>query len=276
MFNIFPFKKGKKEIQKKTKARQASRKAVREPLNIEWRMPGIIMAVASVLITTLIMVSPEKEILPIEKIRIAGYFTHLDSSAIENQLKPYLGRGFFSVDILEIQKELQQQAWISSVSVRRLWPNQIRVSIVEKQAVARWDDGHLLSRDAKIFAADSQAFQHLPVINGYTGQSVELLSRFASLQKQFTRHGLQIIGMSEDSKGSLALKLNNGLAISLGSDNNDHKIDTFLAVYSHQIKPRLEHIRHIDFRYNNGFAIAWKKDHLNKIGKSGSRGNRNV
>lgn len=276
MLKIFQHRQDTQYQKRKAISRQASRKTVPQPFNIEWKMPAVLMVVALLLITTLILLSPEKDILPIEKIRIAGDFTHLDSTRIEAQLKPYLGRGFFSVDILEIQQVLKQQAWIRNVSVRRLWPNQISVSIVEKQVAARWDDDHLLSSEANIFEADSKIFNHLPIINGYKGQSDELLSRFRSLQHKFYEYDIQIIKMSEDSKGALGLSLNNGLVVNLGSEDNERKIDNFLKVYREQIKPRVEHIRHIDFRYNNGFAIAWKKEHLEKMSKLRKRGIRNV
>lgn len=260
----------------KVNSRQASRQKAREPFNMKWIKPAVFIAVPLLLITTLILATPEQELLPIDKIRIAGTFTHLDSSKIEDQLKPYLGKGFFSVDILEIQHLLKQQAWIKNVSVRRLWPNQIRVSIVEKEAVARWDDDHLLSTEAIVFGAETRVFKHLPVIHGYRGQSVELLTRFTSLQHKFYEYGLQVREMSEDSKGALGVKLGNGLAINLGSVDNEEKIDSFLAVYREQIKPRLEHIRHIDFRYSNGFAIAWNKDYLKNMSSAGKRGMKNV
>lgn len=276
MLKSFKHQSKVKTSTNKGKGRQASRQEVRQPFNLEWRKPGVLAALALVIITLLIMVTPKQEILPIEKIRVAGDFTHLDSARIEDQLKPYLGKGFFSVDIVEIQQLLKQQAWVKNVSVRRLWPNQIKVSIEEKQAVARWDDDHLLSREAIVFKADNSAFKHLPVIHGYLGQSVELLSRYKSLQHKFYEYGLQVKAMSEDSKGALDLKLDNGLEINLGSVGNDLKIDSFLAVYQHQIKPRLGHIRQIDFRYNNGFAIAWNEDYINTMTKSGKRGEKNV
>ena len=260
----------------KINKKQANRQVSHEPFRVDWRKPVIFLLAVVMVVVMSTLLFPKNEILPIEKIRISGDFTHLDTGRLEEQLKVYLGRGFFSVDIQEIQQVLDQQPWINSVSVRRLWPDQLKVSIVERHAVARWDDTHLLSRDAKVFEAKSDAFLHLPVIHGYMGQSEALLTRFNDLQFQFNKYDLKINELREDNKGALNLKLENELAISLGSVSNDHKINSFLAVYKQQIKPRIEHIRHIDFRYSNGYAIAWKKDYLKNIGKLDSRGDRNV
>lgn len=276
MTNIFGSPKISPVKAKKINKKQASRQVLHEPFRVEWRKPGIFILAAVLVVVMSTLLFPKKEILPIEKIRISGDFTHLDTGRLEEQLKLYLGRGFFSVDIQEIQQVLDQQPWIKSVSVRRLWPDQLKVSIVERQAVARWDDTHLLSKNAKVFKAKSDAFQQLPLIHGYMGQSDELLTRFNDLQYRFNKYDLKISELREDNKGALNLILENNLAISLGSVRNDHKIDSFLAVYKQQIKPRMEHIRHIDFRYSNGFAIAWKKDYLKNVGKLDSRGDMNV
>lgn len=276
MVNTLGTKKTNKAKPTRVNKKQASRKVAHEPFKFKLSKPGVIIVSVIMLVTLVAVVYPKTEVLPIEKIRISGDFTHLDILPVESQLQQYLGQGFFSVDIQEIQQVLDQQPWVNNVSVRRLWPNQLKVSIEENQVFARWDDTHLLSTSAKVFEAKSEAFKQLPLIHGYMGQSVDLLSRFNDLQHQFNKYDLKITEMHEDNKGALNLMLENSLAISLGSEHNEHKIRNFLAVYEQQIKPRMQHIKHIDFRYSNGFAIAWKKDYLKNIGKLDSRGDRNV
>lgn len=214
--------------------------------------------------------------LPIEKIVLTGRFVQLNTDELEQKLKPFLGEGFFSVDIKGIQSKLAQQPWVEKVSVRRVWPDRLNVMINEKQAVARWDGENLLSDLAVIFKQDSKGFETLPKINGYKEQSADLLTRYRNLQSQFLPLGLNIDEMSEDSKGATSLLLNEQLRVNLGSDNNEEKIRHLLAVYQKQIQPESEHIKYIDFRYSNGFAIAWKKDYLEQRAKAQKRGNRNV
>lgn len=276
MIKLLSRNKKAQPITRAMKSRQASRKVSRQPIEIEWRKHLVFISAAVLFVIFATYVYSKNDLLPIQKIRITGKFTHLDTALIEAQLQPYLGTGFFSVDINRIQKELGTQAWIRNVSVRRVWPDQLSVAIVEQHAIARWDKSHLLSSTARVFEADSSGFTHLPVIHGYEGQSAELLSRFRRLQQTFQKYSLEISELHEDNKGALNLVLNNSLEISLGSVDNEEKINSFLAVYREQVKPRIEHIRHIDFRYSNGFAIAWKKEYLKKLGELHTRGNRNV
>ncbi len=269
---------------KKSKAKpQASKKQSREAVELEWLKQVITRKVATVFIVVAVIISavlmlPKDDFLPIEKIIISGDYEQLNMERIKNNLDNYLGQGFFSVDIKYIQRNLSREPWIDTISVKRIWPDKLHVSLKEKQAIARWDGKHLLSDKAVIFSADSKTFTHLPRINGYSGQSVELLNRYGEIQYEFSKLGIHIAEMIEDSKGALSLVLNGKLKVSLGSENNDLKIKKLLSVYSDQIKPRAEHIKHIDFRYSNGFAIAWTDQYLNlkKSGDSKKRGNKNV
>lgn len=255
---------------------QASRKTSRNKIDWRWNpnyLPLVIALFAIPIIATLL---PNDEIMPIEKIRLSGQFKHLDTAGIEQQLKPFLGVSFFAVDIQRIQLDLQQRPWVEQVSVRRVWPDKLSVFITEKQAFARWDNSQLLSHKGKVFKADSRSFAHLPVVNGYPGQSRQLLHRFHRMQQRFKRHGIVLSELHEDSKGALKLVLNDELEVSLGSKNSDEKINHMLAVYQQQIKNRSQHIRHIDFRYSNGFAIAWKEKYLKQQSERLKRGSKNV
>lgn len=268
------------------KKTQAKKKQAEQPLEFIWlqnflhllvthKVKAGLLAVL-VMIFSLPMVMAKTQWLPIEKIILSGQFVQLKTDVLEKKLKPYLGKGFFSVDIKEIQASLVLQPWIAKVSVRRVWPDQINVSVEEKRAVARWDDMNLLSDRAVIFKQESSMFNHLPKVNGYREQSGELLTRYGKLQKQFSALGLQVNELNEDGKGATNLLINEQIRINLGSENNEQKIKHLLAVYKKQIQPESEHIRYIDFRYSNGFAIAWKENYLQQRAKTKKRGNRNV
>ncbi len=274
------FNKAKKKTKNKP---QASKKQSVEIVELEWLKQFVnrqfltLFFVLSVIISAIYLL-PKEDILPINKIEISGSYKQLKMGEINQNLEAYLGQGFFSVDIKVIQKNLSLEPWVETVSVKRIWPNQLHVSLKEKQAFARWDSKHLLSMQAEIFKADSKNFLHLPRINGYSDQSAELLQRYSEMQSEFSIHGIRITELTEDSKGALNLVLNERLKVNIGSENNNLKIKNLLAVYPKQIKPRAEYIKTIDFRYSNGFSIAWTDEYLNleQPGDSKKRGNNNV
>ena len=225
-----------------------------------------VKVIFTILLLSLAIATPfylsDSDIMPINKIRIQGAFKHLEIEPIKSRLKGYLGKGFFSVDIQSMQQKIGQLAWVQSVSVHRIWPSQLAVDIIEKKPFARWDAKHLLSRNAEVFDAQGDAFKSLPLINGLNADSTSLLQRYQQLQQRFSAIGLTLDEMREDRKGALFLTLNNEILVKLGSQQTAEKIDHLLAVYNTVIKPQAVYINTIDFRYSNGFAIAWKPNKL--------------
>ena len=268
----------KRKLKKKS---QASRKQNHQVIELVWLREFFTKKVATVLLILAVLLSvplllPDDDFMPINKIRVSGNYQQINTDNINTILDSNLGKGFFSVNIKSIQRSINLQPWVDTVSVKRIWPRELHVRLIQKKAVARWDSENLLSQQAVIFKADSQAFNHLPLISGYSGQSKELLQRYNQIQHEFSRHGIVVTEMSEDSKGALSLLLNKKIKVSIGSENRDMKLRHLLAVYAQQIKPRTEQIKHIDFRYNNGFAIAWKDDYLKQLDDAKKRSNKNV
>lgn len=210
----------------------------------------------------------ESDIMPIEKISIQGTFKHLDNRLVEQGLQGYLGSGFFSLDIQSMQQRLSQIPWVKSVSLHRVWPGELRVSIDEKKPMARWDEKHLLSQQGRVFEAVALNFSSLPLVHGERGSSQQLLEKYRHLDIEFRARGLTISEMTEDSKGALKLLLNQKIVLKLGSDQAQQKIEQFLAIYYKVIEPQIDAIESIDFRYSNGFSIAWKKDYLEQQKKA--------
>jgi cell division protein FtsQ len=84
-----------------------------------------------------------------------------------------IGRNIFFVPLSERRKQLEQIPWVQSATVMRLLPDQLRVSIVERQPVAFLRQGHsielvdpsgiLLSMPASAMAQHHYSF---PVVTG--------------------------------------------------------------------------------------------------------------
>lgn len=217
-----------------------------------------------------------EEPLPIRTIQLSGTFENLDQQAVEMVLQPYLGQGFFSLDIHHVKQTLHDRSWVESVSVRRVWPDKLRVAVREKVAVARWDAQHLLSDSASVYRADTGAFSHLPLVHATNHPPAWVLKQFHHLQARFRSVDERLVALRVDSRGALDVELINGLTIKLGRRDIDHKIDRLVSIYLQQILPRREQIQRLDLRYSNGFAVAWKKEALQGSDKASIWSNGNV
>jgi len=216
------------------------------------------------------------EFLPIRSIQLAGTFENLDQGEVEQALQPYIGKGFFSLDIHQLQQVLHQKSWTDAVSVRRVWPDKLQVTIIEKKPVARWDERHLLSDTARVYLADTTAFGHLPVVHAANHQPEWALRQFHALAARFDSVDERVLALRIDSRGALDVELINGLQIKLGRDDIERKIDRLVSIYLQQILPRREQIQRLDLRYSNGFAVAWKQELLQGRDKASIWSNSNV
>ena len=139
---------------------QANRKSsVDKTVRFEWHKSYRWLLLIPVVLPAIFYLYQLDQFLPIKTIKVAASFENLDQREVETTLQKYIGEGFFSLDIQQVQESLQQKPWTESVSVRRIWPDSIKVIIVEKRPLARWDRKHLLSDKAVVYlAAESGKF----------------------------------------------------------------------------------------------------------------------
>jgi len=271
---MLPWKRDKRKTGKRSRP-QAMRKQPAAPL-FEWRPPAWLTVSLGVilLLATIIWYLPKEQWLPIDSIRLVGRFEHVGQQQLQKQLEPYLGQGFFTVDIKGLRRKTEQLPWVRESRVRRIWPNRLQLRVIEREAVARYDDTHLIDSNGDLFVADARAFATLPLINGYAKQSRQLLENYANLAPRFESIGLKIAEWKEDDKGSLNFRFDNGMELRIGSREREQKIEQFLAVYPKYIAPQQDRIAVIDFRYSNGFAVAWKEPENRDSKEPNARNNR--
>ncbi len=256
---------------------QAKRKTpVAAPRKLRWRKAYNWLLLLPLLLLAGYAAQRVDRILPIRSIQLAGTFEYLDQGEVEQTLRRYIGQGFFSLDIRELQQNLNARPWAESVSIRRIWPDKLRVTITEKKPVARWDGQHLLSASARVYPADAASFAHLPLVHADGHGPDWALRQFYQLQARFETVDERLVAMRVDNRGAIDVELINGLQIKLGRAEIQRKIDRLASIYNAQILPRREQIERLDLRYSNGFAVAWKKEVLRERDQASLWSNSNV
>ncbi|MCP4188080.1 MAG: FtsQ-type POTRA domain-containing protein [Gammaproteobacteria bacterium] len=215
-------------------------------------------------------------LLPIKTIKLSGSFEYIEQNDIEAILRPYVGEGFFSLDIHAVQKVLSDKSWADSVSIRRVWPDRLEINIIEKKPVARWSKNQLLSDKAMVYDADTAGFSGLPLVHAVNSQPADLLRQFYSLSRRFNALEEILVSLRQDSRGALDIELADGLIIKVGRNDVDRKIERLITIYQQQILPRRLQIMRLDLRYSNGFAVAWKKEILENRDEASIWSNSNV
>ena len=261
---------GRKNAQAKKK--NAEKKAIR----IEWSSRWIWSLVLLPLLGTGIYQFKQNTLLPINTIQLLGRFESIDPKEIESLLRPYVGAGFFSLDIQQVRALVSQKPWVESVSIRRKWPDRLMVTIVEKTPVARWDETHLISNQAQVFEAQTEIFRHLPQVHAVNSRPQAILYQYYAIASRFDALDEKVIGFNMDSRGAVEIELLDGLKIKLGREAIERKVERLVSIYARQIRPRREDIKQLDLRYSNGLAVGWKNEVLQTRDAASIWGNTNV
>ncbi|GHT82582.1 cell division protein FtsQ [Betaproteobacteria bacterium] len=170
---------------------------------------------------------------------------------------------FFTTELDDVRIAFESVPWVRRVEVRRRWPNEIELAIEEQQAVAYWktpgsEATYLLNQQGEVFDADSDA--DMPLFSGPEGSSSVLLQRYQGYSQMLAPLGARLVGVELSARGAWQLRLDNGLTIVLGREQEPSSLDgrlaRFVAAWA-QIKHNIgERFARVDLRYPGGFALT--------------------
>lgn len=214
-----------------------------------------------------------QENLPVNSVVISGempYTKREDVLASMNNIN--LGN-FFQVDVNEIQSQVSALPWVYSVAVRKQWPNEVKIYIVDQTPVALWNGDFLLNQFGKAFQANTSALkQALPQFYGPEGSELLALENFINLNDLLEYRDLAIDELVLSERFSWQLTLNDGVMLNLGREERVKRVQRFMDVYP-LIKTHIEQqpkqkknskkqlkqaVDYIDLRYDTGLAVGWK------------------
>jgi cell division protein FtsQ len=169
--------------------------------------------------------------------------------------------GFFTVNLSEVRTTFESVPWVRRASVRRIWPDRLRVALEEHQPVALWGDERLLNASGEVFTAnvvEAEEQGPLPSLNGPEGSSVQVLRRFDELKGWLAGTGLNPASLALSDRHAWTLHLDDGTVLLLGRDQGvpiEDRVRRWAAVYP-RVQTRLERGADVvDLRYPNGFAV---------------------
>ncbi len=200
-----------------------------------------------------------RSVLPISSVKIEGEFKYLDKNQLREQALPVVDGGFFSVDLVAVRNVLIELPWVEDVSVRRQWPDQLQVRVMEKQPVVFWGENAVLSSKGELFSPGQILKERLPRMSGPDGLHGAMFKELARMQAWLLETGLYIKEMKLDARRSWTLVMENGIELRLGRNNMYERLQRFASVYRNNFQSETRKIEHIDMRYTNGFAVAWKE-----------------
>ncbi|MCT7654924.1 cell division protein FtsQ/DivIB [Oceanimonas sp. NS1] len=156
-----------------------------------------------------------------------------------------------------MQQQLQALPWVYSASVRKQWPDTLRVYIVEQPVAAFWNEQDLVNRHGEVFHADRGELE-LVSLSGPDEEAPRVLEEYQRLRMLLGEQGYRISRVHLTPRFSWELTLSDGVRLILGRDDIEARLQRFVNVYP-GIAGR-ERVAYLDLRYDTGLAVGWKQD----------------
>ena len=192
-------------------------------------------------------------------------------AAIAGQVKG----NFFTINLDETRALFESVPWVRHATVRRIWPNILRVRIEEQQPLALWNENEMINTWGESFTANTGELDDesdLPHFAGPDGTESLVVQRYAELARWFAPLDLQVRELDLSPRYAWRATLNNGMVLDLGRDPgadapDPHglpgalpfgaRIERFVQFWP-QVTNKLDGrvVTQADLRYPNGFALT--------------------
>ena len=228
-----------------------------EVARIDFREVTKLITVAIVMI---IMVWAAKQVdsIPIKTIEIQSSLEKVNKSDIKTIAQNYMHEGFFTVGLSAFEDQLNDIPWVYRATIKRQWPGKVIINIVEQQPYFRWGDEHLINKYAEVFfVGDSNAYAHLPMLDGTQGRERHIIDLYYQYSEGFKQVGAEIKSFKEDARYDKEITLVSGITINLGRSQTEKQMQRCLHSFAMFTKAERQAIANIDLRHSNGFAVRW-------------------
>ncbi|MGR7919906.1 cell division protein FtsQ [Zobellella denitrificans] len=196
--------------------------------------------------------------LPVNHLLIQGEHRYLSRDEVRESVLelPEVGN-FLTLEVDRVQQQLLSLPWVYQVSVRKQWPDTLRVYIVEQPVAALWNQDAMVNAHGEIFRAEHGELE-LVSLSGPDDEAGRVLEEYRSLQRFLQPRGYEIERVHLTPRRSWELTLTGGVRLILGRDDIETRLQRFIDVYPGIVGR--ERVAYLDLRYDTGLAVGWKQD----------------
>lgn len=267
----------KRQQKSKRKSRQNRRKPQKKPLDLRKTLhrllrvgvvsfSGALIVVGGFMVVQLLLAS---DLFRIDQVSVQGG-QHLSEQQVISLSDIKNGLNTFSLDLDLIGRKIAENPWIREAHVRRIFPRQVDIRIVERQPVAIINLGYLYYLDShgEVFKVlESTDSLDFPMITGFDYQKIQqrdrqhardlekIVALLADLRHRQQFDLKQVSEVHREASGSFALfTLNGGVKVRLGRENFAKKLDRLERIYA-QLQPRLSILDYIDLNVDEKVIV---------------------
>lgn len=201
--------------------------------------------------------------MPLSRLVVTGkthYTTHDDlRRAIMSLGSPGT---FMSQDVNVLQQQIERLPWIQQVSVRKQWPDELKIHLVEYVPVARWNGVHMINAKGKSFSIPASHIgkQALPMLYGPEGSEQDVLDNYGEMSRKLAMASFRLKMVVMTARRSWQLVTENDIRIELGRQDDMKRLQRFIELFP-ALQPQAiaenKRISYVDLRYDSGAAVGW-------------------
>ncbi|MHA8115257.1 cell division protein FtsQ [Kosakonia cowanii] len=202
--------------------------------------------------------------LPLSKLVLTGDRHYTRNDDIRQSILALGAPGtFMSQDVNIIQSQIERLPWIKQASVRKQWPDELKIHLVEYVPIARWNDQHMVDADGNAFSvpAERTSKQILPMLYGPEGSENEVLQGYRDMGQVLAKDKFTLKEAAMTARRSWQVTLSNDIKLNLGRGDTMKRLARFVELYpvlQQQAQTDGKGISYVDLRYDSGAAVGWK------------------
>ena len=164
-----------------------------------------------------------------------------------------------AIDYSSVTKELYTKTWVSGFQSKRKWPNKYNIKVKEHQPLTQWEEDKYLTHSGMLINPSfNNSNLNLLILRGPESKRLELLDISREIQAQLNRYEETIKEVNLGSDGYLKVITNKGTELTFSKENFREQLERLEDFISFELfSGKLNNIRNMDFRYNNGISVLF-------------------
>ncbi|MEY8247352.1 MAG: FtsQ-type POTRA domain-containing protein [Bermanella sp.] len=222
---------------------------------LPWLKPASVVITLACLVVSVVLLTMPLINKDIHKLQIDGPLEHVSTEQVRQALVGTFPGGFISLSVEDVVIRLRELPMVAHVEAEKVWPDTLRLTLHEEQPVAIWNSRSMLSQSGEVLPL-ALALLQLPQLKGRDGGSRLVMQHFQLFNHWGKRHSLSLLALNNTASGWQLIYADD-FQIWLDSSQAMQGLQQLEDVL-HQFD--VSRIRRIDMRYEQGFAVAWKKE----------------